>query len=117
MKAKIGLLAGLIFCALTSAVNLSAQAAEKADLHRVDMQVLGSSCAACLIRLEKKLKAEKGVVKVVVSIFKPFKSAIIFDASRTNWKKINQVLAAEKVRADKFRETTVGSVPLVLEPE
>ena len=95
----------------------SALAAEKIVLHRIDMQVLGSSCAACLIRLEKKLKAEKGVVKVVVSIFKPFKSAIIYDASRTNWKKISQVLAGEKVRADKFRERTVDAVPLVLEPE
>ncbi|MBS1994576.1 MAG: heavy-metal-associated domain-containing protein [Cyanobacteria bacterium SZAS LIN-3] len=88
----------------------------KAQLHRVDMLVQGSSCAACLIRIEKKLKAEKGVLKVVVSIFKPFKASLIYDASRTNWKTINKVLAGEKVTAANFRDSPVSDVPLVLEP-
>jgi copper chaperone CopZ len=88
----------------------------KAQLHRVDMLVQGSSCAACLIRIEKKLKAEKGVLKVVVSIFKPFKAALIYDASRTNWKTINKVLTGEKVTAANFKDSPVPDVPLVLEP-
>jgi copper chaperone CopZ len=89
----------------------------KQVLHRVDMQVAGSSCATCLIRLEKKLKAEKGVLKVVVSIFKPFKSAVIYDETQTNWQTINKVLEGEKVTAADFKDTPINDVPLVLEPK
>jgi hypothetical protein len=87
----------------------------KQVLHRVDMQLAGSSCATCLIRLEKKLKAEKGVLKVVVSIFKPFKSTVIYDQAQTNWKTINQILEGEKVTATNFKDAPINDVPLVLE--
>jgi len=107
----------ILFCFLALLSVAPARAAEKAALHRVDMQVVGSSCAACLIRIEKKLKAEKGVVKVVVSIFKPFKSAIIYDSSRTNWKKISKVLQGEKVTAGQLTDIPINDVPLVLEPK
>jgi copper chaperone CopZ len=92
-------------------------AAHKQELHRVDMQVTGSSCATCLIRLEKKLKAEKGVLKVVVSIFKPFKAVLIYDRAQTNWSTINKVLEEEKVTAAHFSDDHINDVPLVLAPK
>jgi glyceraldehyde-3-phosphate dehydrogenase/erythrose-4-phosphate dehydrogenase len=84
-------------------------------LHRADLIVAGSSCATCLIRLEKKLKAEKGIVKVVVSILRPFKAVIIYDETETNWTTINKVLEGEKVSATNLKDVPVADVPLVLE--
>jgi copper chaperone CopZ len=81
------------------------------------MSVSGSSCATCLIRLEKKLKAEKGVVKVVVSILRPFKSVVIYDERVTNWTTINKVLEDEKVTATGLKDTAIAEIPLVLEPK
>ena len=97
--------------------DCSAASPHKQVLHRVDMLIAGSSCATCLIRLEKKLRAEKGVLKVVVSIFKPFKAAVIYDQTQTNWKTINQVLEGEKVTAANFKDDHINDVPLVLEPK
>ncbi len=104
----------LLGCRLSTAL-----AAEpvKAGLHRVDMVVSGSSCAACLIRLEKKLRAEKGVLKVVVSIYKPYKAVVIYDQHATNWPAINKVLESEKVTATDFKDSIISDIPLVLQPK
>jgi hypothetical protein len=106
----------LLWCA-PGLTQLALGAPHKPALHRVDMIVSGSSCATCLIRLEKKLKAEKGVVKVVVSILRPFKSVVIYDSGVTNWTTINKVLEGEKVTATGLKDTTIAEIPLVLDPK
>jgi cation transport ATPase len=102
---------------LSACAEALAAAPHKTAIHRVDMQVAGSSCATCLMRLEKKLKAEKGVIKAVVSIFKPYRAAIIYDESQTKWANINKVLESEKVSAANFQDTPIKDVPLVLDPK
>jgi len=108
-------IAPLLFLALSQCVVLARNA--KTMLHRVDMQVEGSSCASCLIRLEKKIRAEKGVLKVVVSIYRPYKSAVVYDPAQTNWQLINRALESEKVTAAHFTDTAINEIPLVLQPK
>ncbi len=106
----------LLWC-VQGTTQLAQAKPHKQTLHRVDMIVSGSSCATCLIRLEKKLRAEKGVVKVVVSILKPFKSVVIYDSAVSNWTTINKVLEGEKVTATGLKDTAIAEIPLVLEPK
>jgi copper chaperone CopZ len=92
------------------------KAEQKMTLLRVDWQVTGSSCATCLIRLEKKLRATPGVRKVVVSIFKPFNAALVYEKDQTSWTKIKTVMDSEKVGTANLKEATISDLPLVLEP-
>jgi copper chaperone CopZ len=111
------ILLGAFFLQLTFTLTLTLSAAFAASsLHRADMRITGSSCATCLIRLEKKLRETPGVLKVVVSIYKPFNASVIYDKSKTDWPKIDQTLQSESVKAADFKDVSVDKVPLILEP-
>lgn len=91
-------------------------AAEAAGLRRFDFLVKGSSCAACLIRLEKRLRRAPGVVKATVSIYKPYAAVVIIDPAKCNKKEIVRVLALEKTRPESIIEEEIPTVPLLLTP-
>lgn len=92
-------------------------AAEAAGLRRFDFLVKGSSCAACLIRLEKRLRCAPGVVKATVSIYKPFAAVVIIDPAKCSRKEIVRVLALEKTRPEPIMEEEIATVPLLLTPK
>ncbi|MBU6454344.1 MAG: hypothetical protein KGS72_21380 [Cyanobacteria bacterium REEB67] len=114
---SIGLAFGISFDAAQAKGTAGTKITEpKKSLQRVDWQVVGSSCATCLIRLEKKLRATAGVVKVVVSIYKPFNAALIYDRDQVSWTKIKAVMDSEKVGVANLKEAGISDLPLVLEP-
>jgi len=100
---------------LTVQTLLAPSTLAKSTLKRLDMRVAGASCAACLIRLEKKFKAMPGMQKAMVSIYKPYAAVLIYD-QRVKMSDINKLLTEENARASAPRETAVESVPLVLTP-
>ncbi len=87
-----------------------------ASLHRADLVVAGSSCAACLIRIEKKLKARPGVLKAMVSIYRPYAAIVVYDNAKTSIKDLTKVFAAENASANKVVDHEIKEVPVLLLP-
>ena len=91
-------------------------AAWAATLRRVDMIVAGSSCASCLIRIEKKLKTTPGVLKAMVSVYRPYSAVVIYDSAKTSMAEISKVLSSEKARPDQAVDVSIKAVPALLLP-
>jgi copper chaperone CopZ len=85
-------------------------------LKRVDLVVSGSSCASCLIRIEKKLRTTPGVLKAMVSVYRPYPAVIIYNSERTSLVALKKVLESEKAGAEKIVEVQVKEVPALLLP-
>lgn len=111
-QVRLFLLVGLI-AAIPAIVCPPALAA----MTRVDMVITGSSCAACLIRIEKKLKAQPGVLKAMVSIYKPYSAIIIYDSSRTSIGALSKIVSKENAVAARVVEEKVSAVPTLLIPK
>lgn len=83
---------------------------------RADFNVEGTSCAACLIRIEKKLKKLPGVARATVSIYRPYSAIVIYDPNKTSFEKVKAVLEGEKARAAGISFENVHSLPIILLP-
>lgn len=95
---------------------LVCRAASAKDLRRVDMLIGGSSCASCLIRIEKKLKATPGVLKAMVSVYRPYPAVVIYDCKKTSIAALRKVLESEKASAEKTLDVKLKEVPALLMP-
>lgn len=102
-------LAGLFAFALPAALA--------ADLHRADFRVEGSSCAACLRRVSKKLHAAPGVVKADVSIFRPYWGLVIYDAEKTTAAKIFDAAKDERVTMAELEDVKIAELPTIVIPK
>lgn len=91
--------------------------AQSQKLHRADFRVTGASCVACLRRIGKTMREQKGVLKADVSIFKPYWSIVIFDAAQTNMDKIFESVKAEKVKFEDMEDKSIDSVPVIVIPK
>ncbi len=85
-------------------------------LRRVDLIVAGSSCASCLIRIEKKLRTTPGVLKAMVSVYRPYAAVVIYNSDKTSLAALKTVLESEKASAEKIVEVQVKEVPALLLP-
>lgn len=85
-------------------------------LTRVDLVVTGSSCASCLIRIEKKLRTSPGVLKAMVSVYRPYPAVVIYNSDKTSLAALKKVLESEKASAEKIVEVQVKEVPALLLP-
>ena len=81
------------------------------------MLIAKSSCAACLIRIEKRLKSHKGVLKATVSIYQPYPAIVIYDPGKADWKAIEKILLSERVEARNVASKNIDEIPAVLVPE
>lgn len=95
---------------------LGATSAYAKGLRRVDMVVSGSSCASCLIRIEKKLKATPGVLKAMISVYRPYSAVVIYDSAKTSISSINKILAEEKAGSEQVVDISIKAVPALLMP-
>jgi copper chaperone CopZ len=85
-------------------------------LKRVDLVVSGSSCASCLTRIEKKLRTTPGVLKAMVSVYRPYPAVVIYNSEMTSLVALKRVLESEKASAEKIVEVQVKEVPVLLLP-
>lgn len=86
------------------------------ELRRVDMLIGGSSCASCLLRIEKKLKAMPGVVKAMVSVYRPYPAVVVYDSKKTSMAALKKVLESEKAYAEQALDVKIKDVPALLIP-
>jgi len=90
--------------------------AATSTLKRADMIVAGSSCASCLIRIERKLKARPGVLKAMVSVYRPYPAIVVYDSAKTSMKEIAKVFSGENASAVKIVEKPIEAVPILMLP-
>jgi copper chaperone CopZ len=88
---------------------------EKA-LHRVDFMVNGTSCATCLLRIERELKKAPGVVKAAVSILSPYPGVVIYDANKTTFEEVLTALKNETATLSNQNDVSITKIPAVLLP-
>lgn len=105
----------LVAILLPLLVSLSADSRAN-ELRRVDMLISGSSCASCLLRIEKKLKAIPGVVKAMVSVYRPYPAVVVYDSKKTSMAALKKVLESEKAFAEQTLDVKVKEVPALLMP-
>lgn len=113
-KRKFNLLVAALVAALLTG---QATAAQAADLHRADFRVEGSSCAACLRRVAKKLHAAPGVIKADVSIFRPYWGLVIYDAETTTTAKVFDAAKDEHVKMVELEDVKIAAVPTIVIPK
>lgn len=102
-----------------SAKNVESAPATKSskNMHRADFRVKGASCVACLRRISKTIRAQKGVLKGDVSIFSPYWAIVIFDGNQTNLDKIYESVKHEKVTFEDIEDRVVDGLPLIVIPK
>jgi hypothetical protein len=97
--------------------NTSTPAAKSKNMHRADFRVKGASCVACLRRISKTMRAQKGVIKGDVSIFSPYWAIVIFDGDQTNLDKVYESVKHEKVTFEDIEDRVVDGLPLIVIPK
>lgn len=93
------------------------KSASKQNLHRADFRVTGASCVACLRRIGKTIRDQKGVLKADVSIFKPYWAIVIYEADQTNMEKIFDCVKHEKVKFEDIEDKSISALPLIVIPK
>lgn len=89
-------------------------------LRRLDFRIEGSSCAACLGRIRKRMQALDGVAKVAIAIKKPYGAAVIYDSTTLDKNKIMKEGLngeQEKVKFLDASDEKIADLPLVLWPK
>jgi hypothetical protein len=109
--------AGGLQKALAAGDHLDHKDAAARKLHRADFRVSGASCVACLRRIGKTLREQKGVVKGDVSIFKPYWAIVIYDAGQTSMEKLLESVAKEKVKFEDIEDKSINSLPAIVIPK
>lgn len=95
---------------------LQARAGEHA-YQRVDFQLRGSKCVACIRRVIKKLQKEKGVLKVDISIFPPYWGVVLLDKDKTDFDRaFERVKKEDFVRSEKVERKDLDEVPPLVIP-
>jgi hypothetical protein len=125
---KYALIASLILAAqvagFISATPASAKDAQAMTnihanaLHRLDFAVKGTSCPACLLKMQKRADAAKGVAKAAIMLRKPYCGVVIFDSSKTTKDELLKVLKGDekKVSFEKVEDAAVDKMPTILIP-
>lgn len=97
-------------------VPLQARAGEH-TYQRVDFQLRGSKCVACIRRVIKKLQKEKGVMKVDISIFPPYWGVVLLDKDKTDFERaFERVKKEDFVTSEKVERKDLDEVPPLVIP-
>jgi Cu+-exporting ATPase len=78
---------------------------EKAEEHKVELKISGMSCAACSVKIEKKLSKMVGVSKANVNLTTE-KATVEFDASKVKVSELIKAVQALGYEAERAEEVT-----------
>ncbi len=90
------------------------------SLRRLDCRVEGSSCAACLGRIRKRLEKEKGVAMVAVAIKRPYGLAVIYDATKIDKDELLKAALKGEASQATFHDSVdekIEKLPFILWPK
>lgn len=115
-KIQTALLMGGLICQIISTASAAAKG-NKSQFHRLDFKIEGASCAACLIRLEKKFKSIEGMQKVMVSIHKPYQAVLISEAGKFKMSAVDKAIKSENARMAGLAESDLDELPIIIAPK
>lgn len=81
------------------------------SLRRSDFRIVGSTCPACLRRISRALKESPGVLRSDVSIYRPYRSFVIYDSRQTSLSKLAGMLGGERVSFAEVYDRAILSLP------
>jgi len=114
--AEVRLKLPALFALVILLAPLPAIAGEHA-YQRVDFQLRGSKCVACIRRVIKKLQKEKGVMKVDISIFPPYWGVVLLDKEKTDFERaFERVKKEDFVKSEKVERKDLDEVPPLVIP-
>ena len=108
---------GLVLVLAPACPAADKRPAEATTYLRVDFELKGSQCPACIRRLVKKIRASKGVAKADISIRKPYSGVVVFDKKLTNFEAVKKKMKSEKTEAENIEEEELKTVPQLLIPK
>lgn len=117
MAIALSFSSGVTIASTGSKSKPAGKATQKMPYTRVDFDVHGSKCPACIRRLVRTLKKSKGVLKVDISIKKPYSGVVVFDHALTNFEKIKKRMKHEKVKPVNVETEGINKVPTLLIPK
>lgn len=87
-------------------------------LHRLDFVVTGTSCPACLLKMQKRIDIAAGVAKAAVMLRKPYGGVVIYDSTKTGKDKVFTVLKGDEKKVDfqKVEDAPIDKMPIILVP-
>jgi copper chaperone CopZ len=87
-------------------------------LHRMDFVVSGTSCATCVLRVQKRLQDAPGIAKVAVMLRRPFAGVLIYDSTKQDTNKLTMIASGQEknIKLDKVEDAAIARIPLVLVP-
>lgn len=91
---------------------------QNAPYLRLDFQLKGATCVACIRRISKRLRSSKGIVKADISILTPYEGVVVFEGKKTNLAKIESDIKSEERRASltELQLTALDAVPALILP-
>lgn len=91
---------------------------DNAPYLRLDFNLKGATCVACIRRVAKHLRQTKGVFKADISIIRPYEGVVVFDPQKTNVEKLSSEITKEEKRASAgdLQLTALASVPPIVLP-
>jgi hypothetical protein len=87
-------------------------------LRRLDFVVKGSSCPACLLKIQKRLEKTPGVAQAGVMLTQPYGAVCIYDGSKVDKNKLILIgIGTEKlVKFVDVEDEKISKMPIVLIP-
>lgn len=104
----------------TTSSPLAAEPSSKnsTSLHRLDFRIEGSSCPACLHKIQDRLEAVPGVLKALVMLKHPFAAVAVYDAKKTSTENILATVnnPERNIQAVDTKDAIMEKMPIVLAP-
>jgi hypothetical protein len=87
-------------------------------LRRIDFVIKGTSCPACLLKVQKRLEKTQGVAQAGIMLNKPYGGVCIYDGSKIDKSKLLLVAAGDEklVTFDQVEDASIAKMPLILVP-
>jgi len=80
--------------ASTTSVTATAPPADVSKMRRLDFRLEKASCASCILKVRKALRAAPGIVKCEIALRKPYGGVVIYEPSKIKADKM-QAIARE----------------------
>ncbi len=87
------------------------------NIHRLDLNLFGTSCMMCYLKMDLELNKTKGIFKAAIMMVKPHSAVVIYDPNTITISKIIALINAHKLKISKIVDKKIDKIPTVLIPD
>jgi len=105
----------------SSAINSAPASVTPKGLHRLDFRLDKASCASCILKVRKALRAAPGILKCEIALRKPYGAVVIYEPNKIKADKM-QIIAREadpnkRVELVDQMDEPIKAIPTLLLPK